>query len=148
MRFLAIAAISLTLVAAGPAQAAEAPKGGVAISSVKTKKVRRSFESWLKDLKKRVARTRARPNQLVAVAAVRGAEKDIAPRLYWKGKKKDGPVAPAELDDFEKAIDSALAGDPEAASKLQAFIAAYPKSSLGADANTALDRLASREMKP
>src|SRR5712671_5299744 len=112
MRSSTIAILALTLVSTGAARAAETPKGGVAVSSVKSEKPRHSFESWLKDLKKRVARTRARPNQLVAVAAVRGADKDIAPKLYWKGKKSEGPVAATELEDFEKAIDSALASSP------------------------------------
>jgi TolA-binding protein len=148
MRRLTLAVIALTLAGTHPLPAAETPKGGVSVSSVKSEKPKRSFESWLKDLKKRVARTRARPNQLVAVAAVRGEEKDIAPKLYWKGKKSEGPVAASELDDFENAIDAALAGQPEATSKLQAFISAYPKSSLGPDAHVALDRLSSGETNP
>ena len=140
------ALLSLMLLAGGHAGAAETGKGGVAVSSVKpAEKKKSSFQAWLADLKKRVAQTRARPNQLVAVAAVRGAEKDIAPKLYWKGKKTDGPVAAAELDDFEKAVDAALSGDPDAQNKLQAFMSAYPKSSLSPDAHTALDRLSAGE---
>ena len=148
MRWIAVSAISLMLLASGEARSAETPKGGVALSSVKTEKPKRTFESWLKDLKKRVARTRARPNQLVAVAAIRGEEKDIAPKLYWKGRRAEGAVSAAELTDFEKGIDAALAGDPEAKTRLQEFVASYPKSSLGPDAHMALDRLAAAEVKP
>lgn len=134
----------------GVVVAEEPSKGSVTLSSENSQKPRRGFQLWLKDLKKRVAQTRARPNQLVAVAAVRGSEKDIAPKLYWKGKKSEGPVAAAELEDFEKAIDAALAGDSDAKSKLQAFVSSYPKSSLGPDARIALERLTvgQEEAKP
>lgn len=146
MKKLPWIALSLMLLVGAQVRAAESDKSGVAVSSVKPAEKRRmTFEGWLKDLKKRVARTRARPNQLVAVAAVRGAEQDMAPKLYWKGKKSQGPVAATELDDFEKAVDSALAGEPDAQKKLQAFMSAYPKSSLNPDAHTALDRLSSGE---
>jgi len=146
MKNVTLGALSLMILLASQARAVEPEKGGVAVSSVKpAEKKRMSFEGWLKDLKRRVARTRARPNQLVAVAAVRGSEKDIAPKLYWKGKKAQGPVGGAELDDFEKAVDAALAGEPDAQNKLQAFMAAYPKSSLSPDAHTAMDRLSAGE---
>lgn len=143
MRFLMLAMVSWICLAAGRVVAEETSKGGaVTVTSVKQpEKTGFNFSSWLKDIKKRIAKTRARPNQLVAVAAVRGDEKDIAPKLYWKGKKSEGSVASNELDDFDKAIDAALANDPAAPTRLQAFLSSYPKSAMAPDARTALDHL-------
>ena len=112
-----------------PAQAAPAPK-------------RDSLQAWLKDLKKRLEKSRARHNQIVAVAAVRGNETPDAPPLYWKGKKSSGPAAMPELTEFETAVEAALNGDPAAArEKLNAFLTGNPNSSLVGDARETLSRL-------
>jgi TolA-binding protein len=148
MKLSTVAFLSTMIFATGIVHAEEMGKGGVPVSAVKTEKPKRSFESWLKDLKKRVSRTRARPNQLVAVASVRGDEKDVAPKLYWKGKHAEGPTSAAELEEFETAIDAALANDPSAKTKLQNFVSAYPKSALTPDANSALERMAAVEAQP
>ncbi len=145
-RMLSVVALSVTVMAQaeGPAPAAPIVKGGtMSVSEAQTKPagVRATFDSWLKDLKRRVARTRARQNQLVTVAAVRGAEATDAPPLYWKGKKSSGPVDSAELDKFENAIEATIAGKPEAKDMLRSFVSSYPKSPLVADANTALKKL-------
>src|SRR5262245_34818927 len=52
---------------------------------------------WLKDLKKRLAHSRAQQNKIVAVAAVRGNETVDAPPLYWIGKTSQGEVITPEL---------------------------------------------------
>ncbi len=103
---------------------------------------RNPWQALLADLKKRVNRTQAKQNQLVAVAAVRGAEATDAPPLYWKGKKSSGNVDPNDLKQFEEAIDSALAGDPDTArQKLGGFIETHPQSPLVADAKAALSKM-------
>jgi len=146
-------ALTLGLALSAPAFSAEpaASRGeGVSLSDAKAKKtsVGASLEGWLKDLRKRVARTRARQNQVVAVAAVRGAEAEDAPPLYWKGKKSKGPVEEKELGAFEKAVEAAIAGQPDADQQLKDFIAAYPKSSLAGDAQSALDRIQVASAEP
>lgn len=128
------------------------PASAVKVDDVQTSKkskARESFEMWLKEMKKRVARSQTRQNQLVAVAAVRGAETQDTPPLYWKGKKAEGPVEAPELKDFEAALETSMAGDPAAAKeKLQAFILAYPKSSMAPDAKETLNRLENASVQP
>ncbi len=112
------------------------------VEAAPKKKTSESFQSWLKEMKKRVAHTNTKQNQLVAVAAVRGSETPDTPPLYWKGKKGEGKVQAPEIKDFETAIDAALSGDSVAAKeKLQSFVLAYPQSSLVADANETLTKL-------
>ena len=139
-------AVLFSMAAVGPAfaeNAAPADKAGVSLSEAKTKKsgFTSSLDSWLKDLRKRVAKTRARQNQVVAVAAVRGSDTEDAPPLYWKGKKSTGPVEEKELAAFESAVEAAINGKPEAKDELKAFITTYPKSPMAGDANAALARL-------
>lgn len=102
----------------------------------------RSVRYWLKKMKKRIARSHAQHNKLVAVAAVRGSRAKDAPPLYWKGKKNKGPVDLPELDEFDRAIQTALKGNrAEAALRLKKFIKAYPKSNLVDDAKQTLAML-------
>ena len=140
---LVVAAAGLSAARAETTPAPVAKSGGVALSDASHPKagLRASFDSWLKDLRKRVARTRAHQNQLVAVAAVRGAETSDAPPLYWKGRKSSGPVDVKELDEFEKAVDTAGTDPAAARAQFQAFLTAHPKSPLAADANTALAKM-------
>ncbi|MBV9079722.1 MAG: hypothetical protein JO102_01235 [Elusimicrobia bacterium] len=144
-RLIAIAGLTGCLMApAGAAEMPKAAKAGNTVSVDQAKQdssMRKSFESWLRDLRARVARTRAHQNQLIAVAAVRGDEQPDSPPLYWKGRKGRGAVAPAELDAFEKAVDAAMSNAPDAKSQLQSFLSTYPKSAMADDAKTALDKL-------
>lgn len=125
--------------------APQSPKSSVKlddVQQVKKPRMSESLQAWLKDLKKRVNHSQTQKNQIVAVAAVRGAETPDSPPLYWKGKTAEGPTNMPELKDFETAVDSALTADPmEAKEKLQSFILAYPKSSLVSDAQETLNRL-------
>jgi len=111
----------------------------------KTRKVNRnqlraSIQSWLKKMRKRVARSEAKHNQLIAVASVRGNESPNSPPLYWKGSKVSGPIDLPELRDFDAALGLAQKGNiPGAKTKLDNFIASYPKSSLLPDAQQTLD---------
>lgn len=99
---------------------------------------RKSLKAWLKKLKKRATRIRAKRNQIVSVAAVRGAEKPDSPPLYWKGKKK-GKIGPAELKEFEAALDLAIKGENDKAKKqLLKFQKNHPKSALSKDVNHTL----------
>lgn len=147
-------AVTIAALASASALHAEAPatKGGaVSVSEAvkpEAKGMRSSFNAWLKDLRRRVARTRAHQNQLVAVAAVRGNETPDAPPLYWKGKRNKGPVDAAELDQFEKAVDAAIEGKPEAREMLEKFVADHPKSTMVADAKAAIERMESASTEP
>lgn len=101
-----------------------------------------TFMAWLKDMKKKVDRTQARQNQIVAVAAVRGDETADSPPLYWKGKKVSGNVESEELKKFEEALDQAMTGDSTASKeKLESFITTYPNSPLVVDAKETLQKL-------
>lgn len=98
--------------------------------------------NWLTRMKARIAASRARSNQVVAVAAVRGDETPDAPPLYWKGAKPPAPAKPAEIEAFDAALNAALSGDAAgASSRLEAFLAAHPKSGLADDARETLGRL-------
>lgn len=124
----------------------ETPKDAILIETPETqsqerKPVSNTLLTWLKKLKDRAARTQAKHNQLVAVAAVRGSETKDAPPLYWKGKKGDAPISAEELKAFEEAVDAAMANDPASESKLESFVASYPKSPLLAEANQTLEML-------
>ncbi len=133
------------------AEPAAESKGSVKLSEVEPKKRHTSaaFQAWLKEMKKRISKTTTKNNQLVAVAAVRGDDTPDAPPLYWKGKKSEGQVASSEVADFEKAIDTAMTGDPmDAKEKLQSFLLAYPKSSMAADAQETLTRLDASTVNP
>ncbi|OVE76128.1 hypothetical protein BVX98_06520 [bacterium F11] len=101
----------------------------------KKKKAQRSLTVWLKKLKKRIARTHAKRNQIVSVGAVRGNKKPDSPPLYWKGKKSKGPVDLPEIEEFNDALELAINGEKILAiEKLEQFIANNPKSSLRDDA--------------
>lgn len=52
MRTLTLALLSMIFLSGAQTWAAETPKGGVALSVAKTDKSKRTFESWLKDLKR------------------------------------------------------------------------------------------------
>jgi TolA-binding protein len=81
-----------------------------------------------------------------AVAGVRGSDTEAGDTLYWKGKEETIEVSAVELEKFNAALDSALAGNNDEASRLFAeFLAAYPKSPLKADAMEALNNLATAE---
>lgn len=122
------------------------PKGG---SAAQARKNRESVQVWLQKMKKSVARSQAKHNQVVAVASVRGNEVPDSPPLYWKGKKTKGPVLLQEIQDFDGALDTALSGDTLAAkSKLEAFLASYPNSSLRNDALHTIEVLGAPEPKP
>ncbi len=112
-------------------------------------KTNNSLQAWLKGLKQRLNRSETQSKQLVAVAAVRGAEQPDAPPLYWKGKSNEGRISGSEAKDFGVAIDSALGGDSAAArEKLNSFIAAYPHSPLVGEARETLSRLDSASVQP
>src|SRR5258708_7473073 len=116
------------------------------VSQPKKRTASEAFQAWLKEMKKRIQKTNTKPNQIVAVAAVRGNEVPDSPPLYWKGKKAEGKVDAFEMKDFSPAIDPASKGEGEAAKKqLQAFMDAYPKSSLMADAKETMNRLSAAE---
>jgi len=105
----------------------------------KRKKQRKSIQAWLKKMKKRISRSHAKHNQLVAVASVRGSKRPEAPPLYWKGKKSKGPVDLPELEEFDGAVNTALNGNTnEAIIKLEKFVESHPKSSLLEDAHHTL----------
>lgn len=126
-----------------------AKKSSVNVEQVKTaqkKQPQSALQAWLKDMKKRVARSQAKQNQLVTVAAVRGSESADATPLYWKGKKAKGNAAPEEIAKFDEALDAAVAGEPVIAKeKLETFIASYPQSPLVSDAKETLARLTVEE---
>ncbi|MFN0118700.1 MAG: hypothetical protein ACKVQC_10490 [Elusimicrobiota bacterium] len=96
------------------------------------------MSSWLMELKNKIARNKAKNNKIVAVGAVRGAEIEDAPPLYWKGKTSESVVSQNEMDDFEKAVDMSIQGDGSAKLLFENFITKYPQSSLVADANEAI----------
>ena len=125
-------------------KATEAPKSVAKIKTDQTQKSSRSesFQMWLREVKKRIARAQTRNNQVVAVAAVRGSETPDSPPLYWKGKNASGPVEASELKQFDEAIDTALTSDPGSAKeKLQAFLSAHPQSPLAGEARETLNQL-------
>lgn len=101
-----------------------------------------SMSAWLQDLKKRLSHSKARQNQIVAVAAVRGNETPDSPPLYWKGKKTAGEVEASDLQQFEEAVDQAIDGKAEdSLQKLQAFVTNHPDSPLVADAQETIKKL-------
>lgn len=111
-------------------------KGGKKASLSKT------IEAWLNNMKKRVERSKAKQNQIVSVAAVRGDEQPDSPPLYWKGKKAEAPVGKDELDEFDSAVDTALIGQSqEAVGKLEKFLSDHPKSVLVDDVQGTLNML-------
>jgi len=106
------------------------------------KKAQNALNVWLKKLKKRVSRSHAKHNQLVAVGAVRGNEAQDAPPLYWKGQKSKGPVDLPELNAFDAAVEEAFQGNTvESIAMLEKFIQAYPDSALREDAKHTIDML-------
>jgi TolA-binding protein len=108
----------------------------------KKKSFSKSFSKWLKKMKKRVANSEAKYNQVIAVASVRGNKAQDPTPLYWKGKKVEGPVEMPELKKFDKALDMALTGDDiSAKAHLEDFIKTYPNSALVDDAKETLAML-------
>ncbi len=108
-----------------------------------------SLSVWLTKMKKRLARTQSKHNQLVAVAAVRGDKATDATPLYWKGKTSEGPVDMPEIKAFEEAVDLASKGDnAKAKTKLEAFVSTYPQSPLVVDAQETLSLLTNETVSP
>ncbi|MDH3353645.1 MAG: hypothetical protein OEL79_00345 [Chromatiales bacterium] len=80
-----------------------------------------------------------------AVGGVRGALIE-SEDLYWKGERIEKEIDAKELKDFENAITLYESGNAEGAKNaFSQFISAYPKSTLIADANTALTLLQTGE---
>jgi len=116
-------------------------KSSVSLSSAESKDSKRkdTIMYWLKKMKQRLAKTEAKHNQLIVVAAVRGSEVPDSPPLYWKGRTSKGTVEIPELKEFETAVDLAAAGDTAAAqAKLKDFLTAHPKSPMAEDAKHTL----------
>jgi len=129
------------VIKANSVPAKSVPLGAVKPAPIKNANAE-SRTNWIKELKKKLARSQARQNQVVAVAAVRGTETPDSPPLYWKGKKSEGAVSSPEVKEFEMALDSALNGkSDDSAQQLQAFVTKYPESPLAEDAAEALEKL-------
>jgi TolA-binding protein len=104
--------------------------------------LKKSVREWIKKMKKQVARSQAKHNQLVAVASVRGKEQPDSPPLYWKGKKTLGPVPADEITEFDVALSAAEKESVEdAKKKLTDFINNHPNSALLDDAKATLSLL-------
>lgn len=109
----------------------------------------KSRSSWIDELKKKLAKSRARQNQIVAVAAVRGSETPETPPLYWKGKTMEGTITSTELSDFDQALEKASEGKTEESLvQLQTFITKYPQSPMVLEAHEAMDHLKETPVQP
>ena len=147
-RLMIAASFGAALFVPAPPSAAEtmASKGSVSLETsageTEPAAISRSFRRWVEKLRRRIARTEAKHNKIVAVAAVRGAESDDPPPLYWKGRAAKGPVAGDELAEFDAALEAALEGRTSASTDaLNAFLKSHPDSPLAADARQALQEL-------
>jgi TolA-binding protein len=115
---------------------------GTAVATPAPKQENKSATNWIRELKKKLAKSQARQNQIVAVAAVRGDETPDSPPLYWKGKKAAGDVASHEVSEFDLALDTALKGDSVGSVQaLETFVGKYPQSPLAEEAKDVIAKL-------
>ena len=100
----------------------------------------RSLKDWLKDLDSRLRRTEERhKGRLTAAASVRGAKQEDSSKLYWKGRKGNQAVTSEEIEAFKAAVGLAGEGKTSEARKgLEEFMAKFPGSPLGPDAQSTL----------
>ncbi len=86
---------------------------------------------------------------VTAVGGVRGAKNGEVADLYWKGEEKRIVVGEDELEKFNLALESKGKGDNALARKhFEEFLRDFPKSSLRAEAQQAVERLKSEEAAP
>lgn len=136
MKIIAMLAVLLAA-AAGVARAEDAkPVAGSRFAS--------GLRQWFLHVKEGLAESsvssQRQKSRITAVAAVRGAEQgELDPeKPVWKsaGAAKKSRALKAQRQELAQAVDTALAGDWDAASKkLDAFEAAHPESPLLADAH-------------
>jgi TolA-binding protein len=99
------------------------------------------FWSSLMNKLQKVTPTR-KSTATTAVGGVRGAKSDEANDMYWKGKEKGVEIGEDELEKFKLAVETKSKGDNALALKhFEEFLRDYPKSSLRAECQEAVDRL-------
>jgi len=94
-------------------------------------------DKWWTELKTKIEKLTLAPAELTTVVGgVRGAKQKSDNDLYWK----KGNILPApELEDFNAALDLAMAGkNPEAIAKFEEFLNKYSSSALASDARKSL----------
>ncbi len=106
------------------------------------KKEKSFWDNLVKKMTRIVPKKKSRTYTTTAVGGVRGAKDESTDKLYWKDKEIEMNVSQEEIDKFNNAVSLAVDGKGKAAEKgFEEFLAAYPKSPLKNDAQSALKEL-------
>jgi TolA-binding protein len=101
------------------------------------------FWSGLLTKLQKLAPTR-KSTAVTAVGGVRGAKNDEVADIYWKGREKSVEVGEDELEKFNVALESRKKGDNALALRhFEEFLRDYPHSSMGPEAQQAVERIKS-----